>query len=46
MKSWLKEKNIEYKVGKFPFKANGKAIAIQKTEGMVKILADKKTDEI
>lgn len=42
----LKAKNIEYKVGKFPFLANSRAKAIDVTDGMVKILADKKTDEI
>ncbi|MCL4107191.1 UNVERIFIED_CONTAM: hypothetical protein GTU68_033006 [Idotea baltica] len=42
----LKEKGIEYKVGKFPFKALGRARASMDTEGMVKVLADKNTDEI
>ncbi|BDU60696.1 dihydrolipoyl dehydrogenase [Candidatus Rickettsia kotlanii] len=42
----LKEKGIDYKVGKFPFLANGRARAIGSTEGMVKILADSKTDRV
>lgn len=42
----LKEKNQHYKVGKFPFKALGRARASMDLEGMVKILADSKTDEL
>jgi dihydrolipoamide dehydrogenase len=42
----LKSANIEYKVGKFPFLANSRARSICSTEGMVKILADKRTDKI
>ncbi|AFC69947.1 dihydrolipoyl dehydrogenase [Rickettsia amblyommatis] len=42
----LKEKGINYKVGKFPFLANSRARAIGSTEGMVKILADNKTDRV
>lgn len=42
----LKEKNIAYKVGKFPFAALGKAMAINETEGFVKILADAETDAV
>ena len=42
----LKEKGIAYKVGKFPFAALGKAMAINETEGFVKILADAETDAI
>ena len=42
----LKEKGIAYKVGKFPFMANGRARAMQATDGFVKILADQKTDKI
>ena len=42
----LKEAGVEYNVGKFPFMANSRARAIGDTEGMVKILADKKTDEV
>jgi len=42
----LKQKNIKYKVGKFPFMANSRAKAIDEPEGFVKILADEKTDKI
>ena len=42
----LKEKGVEYKVGKFPFAALGKAMAINETDGFVKILADAKTDAV
>ena len=42
----LKEKQIAYKVGKFPYKALGRARASMDVDGMVKILADKNTDEI
>ncbi|CAN7943514.1 dihydrolipoyl dehydrogenase [Rickettsia endosymbiont of Ixodes pacificus] len=42
----LKEKGINYKVGKFPFLANSRARVIGSTEGMVKILADSKTDRV
>ena len=42
----LKESKTEYKVGKFPFMANGRALTTSATEGFVKILADKKTDAI
>jgi dihydrolipoamide dehydrogenase len=41
-----KEKGLEYKVGKFPFLANGRAKAMDETEGLVKILADAKTDRV
>ena len=40
----LKSEGISYKAGKFPFMANSRARAIGATEGMVKILADSKTD--
>lgn len=42
----LKEQGIAYKVGKFPFAALGKAMAINETEGFVKILADAETDAV
>lgn len=41
-----KEKGIEYRVGKFPFRAAGRAVANEDYEGMVKIIADAKTDRI
>jgi dihydrolipoamide dehydrogenase len=42
----LKAKNIEYKVGQFPFRALGRARASGDIDGFVKILADKTTDEV
>ena len=42
----LKEAGIAYKKGSFPFIANGRARAKAATQGMVKILADAKTDRI
>ncbi len=42
----LKEKKINYKVGKFPFMANSRAKAINEPEGFVKILAESTTDRV
>ncbi|HEY0203075.1 MAG TPA: dihydrolipoyl dehydrogenase, partial [Acetobacteraceae bacterium] len=42
----LKKAGISYKVGKFPFTANGRARAMGSTDGFVKILADSETDRI
>lgn len=42
----LKAAGVAYKVGKFPFTANGRARAMLATEGFVKILADKETDRV
>jgi dihydrolipoamide dehydrogenase len=42
----LKEEGKAYKTGKFPYKALGRARASMDTDGLVKILADKETDEI
>ncbi|EQC46230.1 dihydrolipoyl dehydrogenase [Bacteriovorax sp. Seq25_V] len=42
----LKEAGIAIKVGKFPFKASGRARASNESEGFVKVIADKNTDEI
>lgn len=42
----LKADGIAYNVGKFPFMANGRARAMNATEGFVKILADAKTDKV
>jgi len=42
----LKEAGIEYKKGKFPFIANGRAKALGHTDGFVKMLADAKTDRL
>ena len=42
----LKELNIDFKKGQFPMRALGRARASNDTDGFVKILADKKTDEV
>jgi dihydrolipoamide dehydrogenase len=42
----LKADGVAYKAGTFPFLANGRARALGDTDGMVKFLADAKTDEI
>ena len=42
----LKAKGISYKTGQFPFKALGRATASGDTDGLVKILANKETDEV
>ncbi len=42
----LKAANIPYKVGKFPFMANGRARANRATEGQAKVLADSVTDRV
>ncbi len=41
-----KEKKLDYKVGKFPFTASGKAVAAGDAEGFVKVISDAKTGEI
>ena len=42
----LKAAGVNYRKGKFPFMANGRARAMGETDGFVKILADKQTDRI
>ncbi len=42
----LKAAGITYKVGKFPFAANGRARAMRHTEGFVKVLADAESDRV
>ena len=42
----LKTAGVEYKVGSFPIKALGRARASMDTAGLIKILADKNTDEV
>ena len=42
----LKADGVAYKAGTFPFLANGRARALGDTSGMVKVLADAKTDEV
>lgn len=41
-----KEKGIDYKVGKFPLIYNGKSLIMNDTEGFIKIIADKKYEEV
>jgi dihydrolipoamide dehydrogenase len=40
------ENGYEIKVGRFPFRANGKALTIGETEGMVKVIFDAKYGEL
>jgi len=42
----LKAAGVAYKAGKFPFTANGRAKVNHTTDGLVKILADAKTDRV
>jgi dihydrolipoamide dehydrogenase len=42
----VKELGYDYSVGKFPFRASGKAVGTGETEGFVKIISDKGTGEI
>jgi len=42
----LKEEGIPYKVGKFPFKALGRARASTDVDGMTKVMSHRDTDEI
>jgi dihydrolipoamide dehydrogenase len=42
----LKRDGVEYKKGSFPFRANGRALAMASEDGLVKILADKRTDRV
>jgi len=42
----LKAATIAYKVGKFRFAANGRALCMDEAEGFVKVLADAKTDRV
>jgi dihydrolipoamide dehydrogenase len=41
-----REKAMNVRVGKFPFRANGRALANEDVEGVVKFIADAKTDKI
>ncbi len=41
-----KELGLDYKIGKFPFVASGKAVASNASDGFVKLLSDAKTGEI
>jgi dihydrolipoamide dehydrogenase len=42
----LKAAGVDYRVGKFPFTANGRARAMRRAEGFVKVLADAVTDRV
>ena len=42
----LKAEGVQYKVGRFPFAYNGRALGREEPEGFVKILADARTDRI
>ena len=42
----LKEEKIPYKVGRFFFKANGRAKAMGRTDGFIKVLAEKNSNKI
>jgi dihydrolipoamide dehydrogenase len=41
-----KEQKLDYRVGRFPFRATGRAVANEEFDGMVKIIAEAKTDRI
>jgi dihydrolipoamide dehydrogenase len=42
----LKQAGVEYKSGKFPFTANGRARAMGETRGFVKLIADAESDRV
>jgi dihydrolipoamide dehydrogenase len=42
----LKEQGVEYRAGQFPFSANSRARCTGETDGVVKVLADAKTDRL
>ena len=42
----LKSENRNYKVGKFPFAASGRALAVDQSTGFVKVISDESTDTI
>ena len=42
----LTEEGIDYKIGKFPFAASGRALAVDQSIGFVKLISDTKTDTI
>ena len=41
-----KAKNLDIKIGKFPFVGNGKAVAMGETDGLIKTIFDAKTGEL
>ena len=42
----VQDKGIDYRIGKFPFTASGKATAVSHNEGFVKLIFDKQTDNL
>ena len=42
----VKASGVEYKIGKFPFAASGRAKAMEETDGFVKVITNAKTDRI
>lgn len=42
----LKREGVDYNKGTFPFRANGRAAAMASDDGLVKILADRRTDRV
>jgi dihydrolipoamide dehydrogenase len=42
----VKEAGTAYRAGKFPFSANGRARSLDDTDGLVKVIADKRTDRV
>ncbi len=42
----VKQRGIAYRVGRYPFQPNGRAKAMDETEGLVKILAQEQTDRL
>ncbi len=42
----VRQSGREYRVGRFPFAANGRARCLDETEGLVKVIADAKTDRV
>src|SRR5437763_15526737 len=43
---FAKEKGMKVRIGKFPFRANGRAVANEDVEGVVKFVADADTDRV
>jgi dihydrolipoamide dehydrogenase len=41
-----KEQGIAVRIGKFPFAALGKAMAMRETDGFVKVIADKESNQV
>ena len=41
-----KDRKIKYKVGKFYFQGNGRALSLGETEGLVKVMAEEETDRL